>query len=396
MRRVLLVASLLFAALCGLSGDAQAQVTRADSAAVLLEAAEGFAVQGDADIAQAVYRLILERFPETAAGRAAQAYLTDVRSEGTRGSGSVELQVWSTLYGLWLGAAIPGALGASGSEPYGVGLILGGPAGFFGGRALARHGDLTEGQARAITMGGSWGIWQGFGWREVFDWGVGETCEVAPWDSSQEYCYSNEGDTEENFAATIIGGLAGMGVGYALSSRAISPGVATTVNFGALWGTWFGVASGVLMDLDDDDLLAAALVGGDAGLVSMALLAPDWNVSRNRARIVSIAGVIGGLTGAGIDLLADVDDEKTAIGIPMVTSLIGLGVGMYSTREYDARQRGDAGGDGAFSGSLVDVTDGRWTMNTPVPYPVMLERQGVRGPVPTTGLGVTLFSAKFR
>ena len=396
MRRALLVSLTLLAVLLLRPGVAEAQVAPADSAAVLLQAAETFAAQGDSDVARALYEFILERFPGTPAAATANERLYGFRSEGTRGSGRVELQVWSTLYGLWLGIAIPGALGADDSEPYGLGLLLGGPAGFFGGRAIAGSRELTEGQARAITFGGLWGGWQAWGLREVFDLGVKETCERDPWGSGQEFCYTNEGTGEENFTAMIVGSLAGMAVGSRLASRPVSPSVATTVNFGALWGTWFGVATGVLMDLEGDNLLAATLLGGDAGLVSMMALAPGWNVSRNRARLVSIAGVIGGLGGAGVDLLVQPDGEKTAIAIPLVMSLAGLGIGIASTRDYDNEMRASGDQEAAFSTALVDVRDGHWSVGTPLPYPVMLERRGLRGLVPAAGLGVTLFSARFR
>jgi hypothetical protein len=373
----------------------EGQVTAADSAAVLFDAAAGFEDQGDADVARALYRYILERFGDTPAGRAASERLFGIRSEGTRGSGRVELQVWTTLYGLYLGVAVPGALGADEPEPYGVGLLLGGPVGFFSGRAIARGTDLTEGQARAITMSGSWGIWQALGWRKVFDLGVTKVCEPAPWDPGEEYCW-REDEIEEDFAATIVGGIAGMAAGYAIASQPVSPGVATAVNFGALWGTWFGVAGGILMDLEGDhDLLAASLVGGDLGLVATALLSPGWNVSRSRARLVSIAGVIGGISGAGIDLLVQPDDEKVAIGIPLATSIIGLGIGIASTRDYDAGNPVGEDDGPAFGTALVNVRDGHWGVTAPIPYPVMLERKGANGPVPTAGLGVTLFSARF-
>ncbi len=121
-----------------------------------------------------------------------------------------------------------------------------------------------------------------------------------------------------------------------------------------------------------------------------------WNISRNRARLVSIAGVIGGLSGAGVDLLVQPDDEKAAIAIPLVMSVAGLGLGVALTRDYDNQARASGGGEASFSTALVDVRDGRWSVGAPLPYPVMLEREGLRGPVPTAGLGVTLFSARFR
>ena len=47
-------------------------------------------------------------------------------------------------------------------------------------------------------------------------------------------------------------------------------------------------------------------------------------MSRNRTRLVSIAGVIGGLAGAGLDLIVQPDNEKVAIGIPLAGSIAGL------------------------------------------------------------------------
>jgi hypothetical protein len=91
-----------------------------------------------------------------------------------------------------------------------------------------------------------------------------------------------------------------------------------------------------------------------------------------------------------------VDDQKTAIGIPLATSLVGLGIGLAATAGYDD-DRMDAPGDGGvLDGSLVNFTDGRWSVNPPVPYPVMLEGRGPLGPTHTPGLGFTLLSARFR
>lgn len=395
MRRFLLLIAIVTALVGTRPSTAQGQLTPADSAAVLLDAARRFDASGEADIAEAIYRHILDRWRGTPAAAAAAERLRGFRTQGVEGSGKVELQVWTTLYGLWLGIAVPGALGADENEPYGVGLLLGGPAGFFGGRAIAGSRNLTEGQARAITFGGLWGGWQAYGWREVFDWGVTERCELSPW-TNEEFCYTTEDTAEENFAAMIVGSLGGMAVGSWLANRPVSPGVATTVNFGALWGTWFGVASAVLMDLENDDLMAATLLGGNAGLAATMALAPGWNVSRNRARLVSIAGVIGGLGGAGVDLLVEPDDDKTAIAIPLAMSVAGLGIGAWATRDYDRDRVASAPPTEGPGGSLLSYRDGRWRLDAPVPFPVVLEGRGPRGPEPVPGLGVTLFRARFR
>jgi hypothetical protein len=340
-----------------------AQLSASDSASVLLDAAADFEANGRGDVAAAVYRLIVDRYPSTPAAADARARLAAAPLENAAGSGRVEMSVWMATYGAWLGVAVPAAFDANSNEAYGIGLLVGGPTGFLAGRGLANALSLSEGQARAITLGGTWGTWQGFGWREVFDLGVVQECQFTP------YCYDIEESDQEMFASMIVGGLAGIGVGALLSQREMTPGTASAVNFAALWGTWFGVAGGILMGLEDDDLLAATLVGGDGALLATALLAPGWNVTRSRARLVSIAGVLGGLAGAGVDLLAEPDDEKAAIAIPLATSLMGLGIGIMTTRNQDDTAEGPSA---PLDGALLRFRDGRLALGVPVPTPRLM------------------------
>ncbi|HSM62228.1 MAG TPA: hypothetical protein VK849_15575, partial [Longimicrobiales bacterium] len=173
---------------------AAAQLVPEDSAAVLLQAARSFEAEGRPEVAAALYQLIAERYGSTAAGIEARERLAGARAAEMGQSGRTELQVWTTMYGLWLGVAVPAAFGAEGSPPYGVGLLLGGPAGLLAGRALSRSA-LSPGQTRAITFGGTWGTWQGLGWAEVLDLGENEEiCEL-------DVCYVDGDNTEEQFAA---------------------------------------------------------------------------------------------------------------------------------------------------------------------------------------------------
>jgi hypothetical protein len=69
---------------------------------------------------------------------------------------------------------------------------------------------LSEGQARAITFGGTWGTWQGFGWAHVFDWGAGKYC-------NGDACYDDsDPSTKAAITSAVLGGLAGLGVGAAM------------------------------------------------------------------------------------------------------------------------------------------------------------------------------------
>ena len=362
----------------------------ADSANVLLDAAESFESDGRWDVAEALYRFIAEHFDTTPASFQARTRFLALNKVGAEGSGSVELRVWATTFGLWLGVAIPAWLGADQPEPYGAGLLLGGPAGHFGGKVLAESLDLTEGQARAVTLGGTWGTWQGFGWAEVLELGGQENCFRGP-------CFDSGPSDEARFGAMVLGGLSGIAAGALLSRKPISRGVASTANHGALWGTWFGVATSILMDFDEGDQpLTGALIGGNVGLLTTALLAPGWNISRNRARLVSIAGVIGGLGGLGLDLLFQPDDDKTLVAIPFATSLLGLAIGAVTTRDSDAEPGPPDNSLSSLSGALFKLDEGRFGVGFPTPTPTL-----VRIDLPSGGTALepaasfTLFAARF-
>ena len=100
----------------------------------------------------------------------------------------------------------------------------------------------------------------------------------------------------------------------------------------------------MLADLEGDDLLAATLLGGNAGLVGGALITPGLGWGRNRWRVVSAIGLLGGVAGAGIDLLFQVDDEKAAIATPLLTSALGLALGASLTGGDEDRSPAPAPG----------------------------------------------------
>ena len=369
---------------------------------MLLEAAQRFEAQDRREVADALLEMILVRFGDTAAATEVRQLLAQRPGGPGDRSGNVELQVWSTLYGLWLGVAVPMMAGADGAEPYGVGLLLGGPAGFLASRSYARSRTLSEGQARAITWGGTWGTWQGLGWANVLDIGK-RTEQVCP--APDLPCFDEEvGDnTEEIIGTMVAGGLAGITAGAILSRRPITAGLATTVSFGSLWGTWFGFAASYLAGLEGDELLAGTLVGGNVGLVATALIGPDWALSRNRARLISIAGVAGGLGGAGIDLILQPDDDKVLVAIPLAGSLIGLAVGAATTQDYDRRTAlaAHAGAERkprpeavASPGAMVRLDEGRWAVGAPLPIPSLVpDLRGSGGLRPA--VAITLLDARF-
>ncbi len=350
LARRLAAGALLALALAASAGPARAQApTRTDSAAVLLDAAARLDAEGREDAADALYDLILRRYGDTPSATRVRALARGQAAAAASRGARTELTVWGTTYGLWTGVAVPAALGADGAGAYGLGLLLGGPAGFLASRAYAHARPLTVGDARAVTLGGTWGTWQGFGWSAVADWGEGTTfsdCVPGP-----EPCIdtsSSEDPVRARFASALVGGLVGIGVGAWIADRAeVEPGTATMVNFGALWATGYGLGAGAIAGLEDDALLATTLLAGDAGLIATALAAPAWDVSRPRARLINIAGVAGVLGGVGLDLLIQPDDEKVGYAIPMATGAVGLTIGVLTTRGMDRRGAGDSSGTGS-------------------------------------------------
>lgn len=345
-----------------LGGSAVHGQTRADSAAVLLHAAEQLRLRGDVATARALLDYIERQYAGTvAAGDVARMRAAMRRMPEPERPGRTELIVWGTGYGAWLGVAVPLMFGSESPEVYGVGLLAGAPLGFLAARSYAARYQPTEGQVRAITFGGSWGTWQGFGWAEALDIGVRThrvTLDCPPGGPCESYEYE-ETSAETMVAAAVVGGLVGIGTGALLARKPITAGTAATVSLGALWGSWFGFAGSYVAGLEEDELLVGTLLAGNAALLGTALAAPRWQLTESRARLISLGGLIGGLTGVGLLLIAQPDDERTAMAVPLVGSAIGLTVGALTTRDRGAD--GESGGGGA----LINREGDRWALDVP-------------------------------
>ncbi len=363
----LLTATLLGAGVSASPRSASAQITRADSAAVLLEAAVDFERRGERDAAETLYRHIAERFPGTPAAETAGAWLDAASADQSRAGGETELKVWSTVYGIWLGMAVPFALGIDDSEPYGVGLLLGAPGGFFGGRAFARSRPVSLGQARAITWGGTWGALQGMALAHAMDIGGGRRL----YDDIRE---REEQSDEAVFATMIVGSAIGIAGGTLAARREITPGTATSAMLGSLWGSWFGVASSILFDLEEDPTWATTMIAGDVGLVAGALAGSRWPLSRSRARLISVGGLIGTFGGFGLVLISNTDNEDVAIGVPLIGSAVGLVLGTSLTSHHDTEEdpsgNEQAAGQLTAAGALFNWSGGDWSLSAPLPSPV--------------------------
>lgn len=367
--------------------DAQV-MTRADSAAVLVRAAGDFEREGDDHSAEALYRYVADRFSGTSAAEAANAWLRAPAAGRPGGLSRVELPVFGALYGLWLGVAVPAAFGADSGEAYGAGLLVGGPAGLFTARAAQRSRGYSEGQVRAISWGGTFGTWQGFGWTEVLGVGVEKVCAF-------DMCYE-EDNGEELLGGMILGGLAGITTGAIIARGPVGSGTSSAAQGGSTWGTIYGATIAELLGGDDggDGVLVAALIGGNAGLIGGAALARKYDLTRPRIRMINLGAIVGGLGGLGIDLLVSADGD-VALAIPLVTSIGGLVLAAAATGD-DPRAPEAPDADGDFGASLLGWRDGRLSLRPPLPTPTLLPIDDVNGRTQMRpGLRLEVFRASF-
>lgn len=373
MNRRLVVAALAAVLTLAAPRAATAQATGADSAAVLLDAARRLEAQGQRAASHAILAQLLQRWADTPAGMEAARMIAE-RPAPTEGSGRFRLLAWSTIYGAWLGVAVPAAAGAESSTPYGVGLLLGGPAGLVLANAYARAVRPTAGQTDAIIFGSQWGTWQGLGWLLATTSDVGDRTP---------------------FTALVLGGVGGLAAGHVVaSSLHPTAGQTSFVSHAANWGTWYGIVAAVLTDAEGDAALSTVLGAGDVGLLAGALGVPR-DVSAGRVWLTSAIGVAGAAAGFGIDLLVKPDEDKIILLIPALTSAVGLVYGWHVTDDLD-RRRSLAPSGRRDLAALVGLGDGRVRLGAPDVLPTLVKvAQGRLRPVYRPALAVPLVRVAF-
>jgi hypothetical protein len=194
--------------------------------------------------------------------------------------------------------------------------------------------------------------------------------------------------------------LLGAGVGAAgtllLARDGVTAGQAAVINSGTVWGFWFGIASQLALELEDDEELGAVMLGGAgftgvgillaatlrptagqvsmansgglwagavtalllatsnnsdtqtlfavelgvtaAGIVTLAALSNTFTVSRGRMLLIDGGGILGGLLGATATYLSAGEDAGDAILVGSAAGVVGgLALTTYLTRDFDSR-----------------------------------------------------------
>ena len=128
------------------------------------------------------------------------------------------------------------------------------------------------------------------------------------------------------------------------------------------------------MDVDENTVWATMMAAGNAGLAGGAVAGSQLSLSRSRARLISIGGLMGGVGGTGLVLIAQPDDDDTAIATILAGSIVGLLFGVALT-DGDSGEEGPAAAGRAAAvfpapGALLNRSRGEWFLSAPLPSPV--------------------------
>jgi hypothetical protein len=190
--------------------------------------------------------------------------------------GRRQLIVYTTLAGSFAGGSIAGATENPGAIASGI--AAGAGAGFFGSYYAVPR-DIPLGTS-SLTITSSL---------------IGGTLvgTVALLGTDQPDVY---------FPAIGIGLIVGGGVGYYTGERLhISPGDAAVINSGALWGTTTGLLFSGSFNADRKTGAGLVLSGLGMGTIGGVLMTRYFDVSRARAALIDIGGLVGVFIGLGIE-----------------------------------------------------------------------------------------------
>jgi len=316
---------------------------------------------------------IISEYPETeyarlSEGKKSEVAVLRIQPKPISGISRAGLVVFGTLFSTWSGVGTTILLDMDEPEIIGiVGCISGPLGGLAGSIRLTRNMKLSDGQASLINFGGAWGIWQSIGAALVAD---------------AEY--------KGVIGASMVGGVIGLGASAVIvRGRYITPGMATMIRFGGLWGTWFAICGAMLANLEDgDDILTSSIVGGDVGLITVAALSPKLKMSNARARLINISGIVGILYGLGTNVLFEIDSKRDFWSVLGVGGVLGLAAGTYFTRNYDDESD-------YFSEEIVDYSISRRDRATDFPIIGLSHSDGIKSQIPDTGFRIPLLRTGF-
>jgi hypothetical protein len=242
-------------------------------------------------------------------------------------SGRARLAVGVTSYGLWVGIAADVLFEVDDARTSVLPPLLGVGVGLSASLLATEEGEITRGQAWTIITGLDYGTYSGLLLAGAID----------------------QTDEARDVVGVALGtGLLGGTVATlaAISARP-SAGDAEVVRSGGLWGFGSaGLLAAMIQPDEEQTVFGMMLAGMDGGLLTGALLAHSYSVSRERMLLGDAGALAGAVAGVGIGILVvgtPSDGEGRAVAATTLVGLhAGLGLSLYLTRNL-ADEGSDAG-----------------------------------------------------
>jgi hypothetical protein len=228
-----------------------------------------------------------------------------------------EFLFFQTMHGIAIGGEVCAIVECDGARPIAAALTLGAGAGF-GLAYLFSMNGIESAHALLLDTATVWGFWNAAALTLTLD---------RDWDGPE--------------LAGIF--LAGQGLGLLageLAWRLAKPS-AGEVSLASSVGFWTGVVTlwvnGLLADDFDTDVIWGTIwAASDVGFVGGALLGRKLQVSRGRALLIDVGGLVGALAGMGIGALTD--DADGFFGLSLAGTIGGLVVATWATRNWDSKK----------------------------------------------------------
>jgi len=182
------------------------------------------------------------------------------------------IDVFGSLAGV--GTALMLRSGETSERDVQRGLLVGSLASLAAGSQLTSRMELSRGDATLVSLGSSWGAWQGLG-----------------------LAIGLEASGQVKGGATLLGlglgGLGGMGLSQAVD---LTPGWVAAAGSGSLWGGWLMSSAQLAWgELESRDMLLV-VAAGDVGLALTTLaLSPLVGATPRQLGIMSLGGLGGGV-----------------------------------------------------------------------------------------------------
>ncbi len=238
--------------------------------------------------------------------------------ETTNAQARAELVIFQTMHGIGVGLETCFLVGCNDPRPVFAALTGGAALGLAGSLYLSRDG-VTAGQASTYNSGAVWGFWNGL-------------------------ALSNAAEIDgKAFAGTLLAGQAiGLG-GAALAWHLFEPtaGTVSLVNSGQIWATVITTLIHGTTGFEASDALlwGSLLAASNVGLLTGALLAQEFPMSRGRALVIDSGGILGALVGFSAYVMIasgqDLENGEAAMASGLAGTVLGLGVATYFSRNWD-------------------------------------------------------------